>query len=145
MHTVTPSTVRCNHHMGGAWIGSAPHLLPPGTYALHCESCSIMVNSDAHPTVVLRHIVNAIGDAFPLCLGREAVIRNALGMARRLPFPTAMLKTPNEFLFLAVNGNDGMLMSLVLSCLRVYVAKSVVFVWMAVAFFHLPRCLEAVA
>lgn len=60
----------------------------------------VVVNADTHPALVLREIVDAVGNRFAQLFIQKVVNKNFSRFALRVPFPPAVLKSTNElFLF----------------------------------------------
>ena len=59
----------------------------------------VVVDADAHPTLILRNVVDAIGDSLPQVLVHEIVDEHFLGFALGLPFPPVILNLPTISFF----------------------------------------------
>ena len=79
------------------------HLLPPTANRFRREARRVVVDADAHPTLVLRDVIDAVGNGLAQLLVHEIVDQHFFGLSLRLPFPPAILEFPDHFLLFGVH------------------------------------------
>ena len=62
---IAPPTVRGNESLAGLGIQRLSHVHPPTPDGRHGTLGRVMVNPNAHPARIRRHIIHAIGTDFP--------------------------------------------------------------------------------
>src|ERR1700675_4024020 len=62
---ITSPTISSNEQLAGLGIQCMPHLYPPTPDGRDGKLRRVMVNPDAHPARIRRHIIHAIGTDFP--------------------------------------------------------------------------------
>ena len=104
-----------------------------------------MVDAYAEPTLVGRHVVDAVGRHLAQLRVDEVVHAHPLGLARGLPLAPCVLEVANEFLFLRVHRDDGLALALLARHRGGDVAKLRIAIGVLAAFAALAHRLQAVA
>ncbi len=117
---------------------------PPVPDGRHREFRSVVVDSNAHPALVGRKIINPIGCHLAEFLVLE-IVNVDLGRATlQMPLPPLVLNASDQFLLLGVDTDDGLLVPLVLPHLAIKMPELFVTVRMVLALFGLAHRLETV-
>ena len=103
-----------------------------------------MIDSDAYPPLVVGHVIYAVRDRLAQFLILEVVDSNFLWFAFGMPFATAVLEIPYQFLLLRVDRDHRLPTLLEPRCLRVYELELGIAVEVLIAFARLAVSLQAV-
>ena len=103
-----------------------------------------MIDSDAHPALVGRQVVDAVGRHLAEFGIDEIMDPRCLRIALRPPFPAAVLEIADQFLLLGVDGNYRIACGLVLGRRLGDVLELCVSVRMLTAFPRLAHRLQAI-
>ena len=86
--------------------GMASHLAPPPAQCLDSECRRVMVDADAHPSRVVRQIVNTVRKSLPKHLVGKIMHVDGFGLSLTLPLLAIILIFSNKFLLFRVNRHD---------------------------------------
>jgi hypothetical protein len=105
---VASAAVGHDQQISGIAMPPRTHLLSPTTDRFSCETSRIVVDSNADPALVLREVVDTVGNGLPELFVHKVMDEDLLEFATRLPFPPAILEVSDEFLLLRIDGNHGL-------------------------------------
>ncbi len=91
---VAPPTVGGDQQLPGTGKSATARLLPPSVNTADGEPSRVVVETHAHPALVVENIVASVGNGFPQCLVDEVVNTNRLAFATRLPLAARVLEIP---------------------------------------------------
>lgn len=114
-------------------------------YALHGEIGGVVVDSYAHPAVVLLHVVNTVGNDLAKFLVREVVRVDLLGVALGPPLSTGVLVGADQLFLLGINGDRRLTAALRRPDALVDVLELGVAIRVLLTLDGLAICLQAVA
>src|SRR5712671_7075519 len=89
---VAPTSVGRYQQLASLRIGGPSHLLPPAANSLRGKVSRVMIDADAHPAVVVRRIVDPVGDHLAQLLVLKVVYPHFLGLSFGLPFAAGILE-----------------------------------------------------
>jgi len=78
-------------------------LLPPLADRLHRESGRIVIDPDAHPTLILTQVVNTVRNGFAQLLVHKIMHLDLFGFAPRSPLAPGVFKRANPLFFLRIH------------------------------------------
>ena len=121
------------------------HLAPPSANRLSRETRCVVVDSDAHPPLILGDVIHAVGNGFAQLLVHEVMDEHLFRLSLRSPFSPAVLEFPEDFLLLGIDRDDRLSTILEGHDASVDVLKLGVAVGVVLAFLRFPIALQAVA
>ena len=77
-------------------------MAPPAVNCFGGELCGVMIGTDAYPPPVPRYIIDSVWNGLAQFLVEKVMHPHCFRFALRLPFPTPVLKVPNQFFFLRI-------------------------------------------
>ena len=95
---VAPATIGSDQQMTSSRKSVRTHFLPPRLNASRSESGSVVVDADAYPTFVMKHIVHAIRNCFAQLFVFEVMRANFFGFSLWLPFLSTVGEISDQFL-----------------------------------------------
>ena len=104
-HAIASSAVSGDEQRICARVDPPSHVPPPPAYGIDCECRSVVINTNAHPTLVRADIVHAIRDGLTLFAVKKIMNAYLFRIAFRAPFPPAVLEIAYPFLLLGVHRN----------------------------------------
>lgn len=117
--SIASARIGCNQQGSRFWVGRASHGSPPPSNALDRKGRRVVINSNAHPTLIAFEVIHAIGNGFSLPRNNEVVNPYSPGTTLPAPFPARILEISNQFLLLRVHRNDRLAGSVVPDCLPI--------------------------
>ena len=105
---VTASAVGFYVKPVGFRIKLGAHRGPPILDGGDGKRSSVVVGAHAHPALIVGEVVNAVGVGSPEFWNDKVVHAHRLRMAFQMPLAAAVFEVSDEFLFLRVNGDDGL-------------------------------------
>src|SRR3982074_130208 len=137
---VPTARVSGNQQALGLAIDGFAHRTPPSPDALHGEGCRVVVNTHAHPSSILAHVVDAIRSD-PSQLGNDEVMYpHLLRVSLEPKLSTPVFEVPHQLLLLSIDRDDRLTLPQEASDLAVDMLKL-----MRRAFQSLGVCLQAIA
>ncbi len=85
-----------------------PHLVPPATDAVDGKLRRVVVDTDAHPPLVLQQIVHAVRRRLPQRLDQEVVNTHVFGLSLGKPLLPSVVEIPDLFLLFGVHRDCGL-------------------------------------
>ncbi len=110
-HTVAvgPTGVRGDEQRRGVGESLGAHLVPPAPDRLDRELRSVCGVADVDPALVVRQVVDAIGDGFGVFAEfgvLEVVHTDPFGYSEKRPFGAPVGEIPNQLLLLRVHADN---------------------------------------
>src|SRR5215471_4466389 len=87
-------------------IDSAAHVVPPSPDRFHGELGCVVIDSNAAPARVSRHIIDPVGNDLAQLLVGKVVDLYWLGLAFRGPLPATITELTDQFLLLGIDRHD---------------------------------------
>ena len=125
-------------------IGWASHGSPPPSNALDSKGRRVVVDANAHPTLIACQVIDPIGNGLSLPSNHEVVHQNSPGMSLASPFPACILEIPNQFLLLGVHRNNRLAGAVLSNGLPIDVFKLCIAVRVLLAFTRFAVGLQTV-
>src|SRR5580658_8204543 len=95
---VAPTAIGCDQQLTRTGITLRTHLSPPSPDRLGGELCCVVIDADAHPSLVVSQIVDAVRDCLAECRVLKVVNPHLFGFTFGSPFAPAVLEIPDQFL-----------------------------------------------
>src|ERR1700677_845962 len=90
--TVAAATVRRDHQFTGAGKALAAHVFVPTMDTVGCKLSGVVIDADAHPALIVGHIVNSIRNGLTQILVFKVMNANFLGVILGPPFLARILE-----------------------------------------------------
>src|SRR6516165_10916939 len=103
---IAAATIGGDQQFAGMRKALTAHVFPP-TLDRACSKVSrVVVNADAHPPLVVGHVVDAVRDGLAQRRVFKVMNTNVLRLALRLPFLAGVLEITQQFLLFRVHRHD---------------------------------------
>src|SRR5262245_28374361 len=143
-HSVASTTIGGDHQLSCARKPLHPHPHPPATNGLGSETRRVMVDANAHPTLVVRNVVDTIGDGFTQILVLKVMNANLFRVSLETPFSTAVLELAHQFLLFRVHRDYRLTLPLQPKHFLIDIFELRIAVSVRPSFPGLPVCLQAI-
>lgn len=143
--SVASARIGCDQQGSGLRVGRASHRPPPPSNALDGKGRRVMVDTDAHPTLIASQVIDSIGNGLSLPGNDEVVDPYSLRTTLWAPLPACILEIANQFLLFRVHRNNRLADSMLSDDLPIDVFKLCISVRVLVAFTCLSVRLQTVS
>src|SRR5258708_9838711 len=79
-----------------SWIQTAPTAAPPASDTLHSKLRGLVITAHIDEAAVVDHIVNPVGNCFPVGDGAAIIHLDARVLPLAFPFSAVVLEVPNQ-------------------------------------------------
>ena len=141
---IAATSVGGDVEVGGSLIRFPTDALPPPTNGLCGKLRCVLVDADTDEALVLRDVVDAVGDGLTEFLVDEVMALHVFGCAFGGPLLASILVVPDKFFLLRVDADDRVPAFLECRCCLVDVEELRVTVGVGGTFLCLPIPLQAV-
>ncbi len=101
--TVAATAVGSDQQFPGMRETAASHPFPPAANRVDGKLRRVMIDADAHPTLIVEDIVNAVRNGLAEKRVFEVMHADLFGLPVRTPIPTAILEIPDQFLLFRIH------------------------------------------
>src|SRR5215469_11634889 len=105
---IATSRIGRDQQFRGWGIGRLAHTFPPVANGVDRKFGGVVINAYADPSLVAGDVVDAMRRHFALLLVFKIVHANRFGLALPVPLSASVFEIAHQLLFLAINGNDGL-------------------------------------
>src|SRR5712691_11681279 len=100
---VATTAISSNQDLLDLGVHLLAHALPPLLHGRHSTFSGIMIDANADPATVLRHIIDAVRDRFAQAFVHKVMHTHRLRHALWLILPPPVGKVPDSFFFLRID------------------------------------------
>ncbi len=100
---VAPAAVRSDEQLPRFGKAAAAHPLPPTANGVHGKGRRVVVDANAHPTLVVENVVDAVGNGLAQKGVAEVMHADLFRLALRTPIPASILEIPDQFLLFRIH------------------------------------------
>ncbi len=101
--TVAPAAVRSDEQLPRFGKAAAAHPLPPTANGVHGKGRRVVVDANAHPTLVVENVVDPVGNGLAQKGVAEVMHADLFRLALRTPIPASILEIPDQFLLFRIH------------------------------------------
>ncbi len=103
LRAVAPAAVRSDEQLPRFGKAAAAHPLPPTANGVHGKGRRVVVDANAHPTLVVENVVDAVGNGLAQKGVAEVMHADLFRLALRTPIPASILEIPDQFLLFRIH------------------------------------------